>query len=518
MAGQGSADLVAQDVVPAPNHDMADLGHVFRHTEGFTGWSVQKYLVDAEDDRVRYDFIYSFRTASDAMAALHDRPTLVFDGIEYRLSNAELLGSSTDLALIVPSGAGESSDISPPRKRVKREQPAEKKITCKICFSDLGESYSTPCRRCKGPTCYDCLAIHFRTAIKDFDRMPVKCCGSVMHHDVAKGVLQAAELEDYKLKYDERMNCVDPLYCPIPTCSTFIPPRMFKQNSTKVSCHVCNTTVCTECKQQAEEDHSCAQGDPVKLIVDKFHYKRCPRCKTGVMRMHGCPHIRCQCGAHWCWDCERPMNACYQKPCRAARDEGNYSDGGEEEVDSDDENTTTVMTLVDAPANAPVVTVPDTTIAHSELEHDVADTLVALRDAPVVHLEASAIATTVDNSDIAVSAAPTDPGTISAEISAQVLNEAAEVVVAPVHGASLIISDMDAPDTETITPEPATEATTAAANPVVETTVPLEQQVANSVPPVEQIEDHAENLDDPDEFDWEGRELDFGDEPNDETW
>src|ERR1700761_1115428 len=100
--------------------------------------------------------------------------------------------------------------------------------------------------------------------------------------------------------------------------------------------------------------------------------------------MYGCPHVRCQCGAHWCWDCQRPMNACYEKPCRAARDAGNHSDGAAEEADSDDDNTATVPQAearVSADASLVTLQTPPT-----EAGQDVVvETLSSLRSGAVVN-------------------------------------------------------------------------------------------------------------------------------------
>ena len=195
------------------------------------------------------------------------------------------------------------------------------------------------------------------------------------------------------------------------------------------------------------------------------------------------------------------MNACYQKPCRASRDEGNYSDGGDEAEVSDDENPAVTMTLVETPAPAPMVTVPETTVAHSEVEHNVAGTLVALREAPVVHAPASAPGPSSDIPTIALPTAAHGAEEAQGAISAQVPSEMPEGGVTPVPASLQIITATDTTATETIT---------AAADDTV-------AQI--TVPPTEQLEDHQENLDDPDEFDWEGRaDIDFGDEPNDETW
>jgi hypothetical protein len=53
------------------------------------------------------------------------------------------------------------------------------------------------------------------------------------------------------------------------------------------------------------------------------------------MKMFGCPHMRCLCGAQWCWDCRRPIKACHRRPCaaRVAEGEDDYPDSSSEDED-----------------------------------------------------------------------------------------------------------------------------------------------------------------------------------------
>jgi hypothetical protein len=291
MAGQGTPHLIVRQVYWDLDRTFAEVHQVFHNAEGYVGLRSIQPVIRLDDRPTRRDFVYTFSTAADAMTALLNHPTITIGESQYRpeLYDVDSAESPTDQ----PRTPQQDTDISPPRKRLKKEQPpADKKILCKICFTELEGLYSTPCRRCKGPECYECVATRFRVAVKDINRMPVTCCGSVMHHDVARGILPPAELEEYKQKYDERMNTVDPLYCPVPTCSTFLPPRMFNPNDTKVSCHVCTTVVCTKCKLHAGDGHTCDMEDSRKFILKTFHYKLCPRCGTGVMKMcEFCPFL-----------------------------------------------------------------------------------------------------------------------------------------------------------------------------------------------------------------------------------
>ncbi|KAK5106429.1 hypothetical protein LTS08_000548 [Lithohypha guttulata] len=61
--------------------------------------------------------------------------------------------------------------------------------------------------------------------------------------------------------------------------------------------------------------------------------------------MFGCSHIRCPCGAHFCWDCQRPIQICWSKPCERAREDGDETDDydiPQEESDTDSEAVTAI--------------------------------------------------------------------------------------------------------------------------------------------------------------------------------
>ena len=162
--------------------------------------------------------------------------------------------------------------------------------------------------------------------------------------------------------------------------------------------------------------------------------------------MFGCAHVRCACGAHWCWDCQRPINACYMKPCSTARDDGQNSELDDADTDSEDEEA---------------VVIPENREASGEES--------------VVSSELSTVAQNVpaDETSTSGSGRPSSEDTAVAE---------------------------------------AAEQPAATSNP---DTAELKQDEQTAQP-----EDTVVNLDDPynPAHDWEGGDLDFGDEPSDEYW
>jgi hypothetical protein len=163
--------------------------------------------------------------------------------------------------------------------------PAKReKIVCLICDHTIRRNYfCRPCRKCKEPWCYECIRNLFASAIKDSERMPARCCQNVIHHGVAKDILDESTLATYKLRYEEFCTS-KPFYCPIPTCSTFIPPRKLKSADyeKRLACPSCATRLCTKCRQAAQSGHQCPTTQDVVLTkIRALKYKSCPKCGTG---------------------------------------------------------------------------------------------------------------------------------------------------------------------------------------------------------------------------------------------
>ena len=249
------------------------------------------------------------------------------------LIGADVLSWSTALIAM-----DEAVTPEPARKKAKLSTPN----VCHICANDITSPYSTPCLKCKTAWCLECVKKWFITATKNNEMMPARCCNTLMHHGVAGGILSTAEYEAYKLRYHERTT-TNPLYCPVPICSTFIPPHLVEPGQETVNCTICTTRICTKCKQIADTDHVCKE-DPAAAQIKALKYKTCPKCNTGLTKMWGCARVLCSCGAHLCFECMRQYNVCERDPCVWAPEFLEYED---EEVGAaldDDEDAQGIST------------------------------------------------------------------------------------------------------------------------------------------------------------------------------
>ncbi|EEH04937.1 RING finger domain-containing protein [Histoplasma capsulatum G186AR] len=251
---------------------------------------------------------------------------------------------------------------------------------CSICCQSVSEDVilSSPCTSCTSRTCNHCIRKMFISACGDESRMPPRCCGP-LNIGAAVPVLTAEELELFKNKHEE-WSTANRVYCPVLTCSAFIPYRLFpleyRPNSTKLAelkletpsvslgptqlqtppptpptstslpppelasipCPGCSIEICCKCKQLAHKGAQCCEGadelDPeLAALLKQWKIKRCPKCRGAVRLMFGCNHVACRCGDQWCWSCTLPIEVCQRNGC--------FFDGtdyGEEDDDDDDDS------------------------------------------------------------------------------------------------------------------------------------------------------------------------------------
>lgn len=204
-----------------------------------------------------------------------------------------------------------------------------------------------------------------------------------LHH--IKPHLTREETSVYKAKYEE-WSTQKPFYCPVPTCSAFIPDRLLPQQagtkgkrkvdsgigtptSSTLQCPNCEGDICVDCRQVAHPNSLCANlhlgiDSETATLLKTWGYKRCPKCSQGIKRMYGCNHMECRCGAHFCWGCMKSREEC-EGGCYEDEDEDEASDPEPDEPESlpgSNRNTTTgtgpVITEAAESAQQPTGSVP----------------------------------------------------------------------------------------------------------------------------------------------------------------
>ncbi|RYO64115.1 hypothetical protein AA0116_g3927 [Alternaria tenuissima] len=167
--------------------------------------------------------------------------------------------------------------------------------------------------------------------------------------------LTGEEFAEFRSKYEEWLT-PNPFYCPIPTCSTFIPERLLPEEATKrkgkrtdsgigtptsksIACPTCETGICPDCRQVAHPDSLCNISEfgidaETTELLKSWGYKKCPKCGHGLKRMFGCNHMECRCGAHFCYACMEDYNNCNG----GCGEEDDYDDESFDEDEDEDED------------------------------------------------------------------------------------------------------------------------------------------------------------------------------------
>lgn len=229
-----------------------------------------------------------------------------------------------------PSNSMAVEHMAPHHGPVKSKQsgkPSERTPVCDICLTHhTASELSKPCH-CGAAWCTGCLKALFKNASTRLGEMPPACCRGVLPLHIVIPYLTKKEAKNYRDRFDEWSSTMK-VYCPVPTCSTFIPERLIVKAEARsryvngsadrttsvdsnvqappeseaaqgqrkaslptfVACPKCKVEVCLSCKQRHHPGRPCSNGiDPkVSTLIRKLGYKTCPACGTGIRRMFGC--------------------------------------------------------------------------------------------------------------------------------------------------------------------------------------------------------------------------------------
>ncbi|KAH7882297.1 hypothetical protein F5I97DRAFT_1817067 [Phlebopus sp. FC_14] len=103
-------------------------------------------------------------------------------------------------------------------------------------------------------------------------------------------------------------------YCPNPRCSALVQLDE-DPDEPMATCPSCGEAMCVACKALWHEDLTCEEymalpederspeDQLVFMLAKAKKWRRCPACSRLVELVHGCNHITCLCGTHFCFKC-----------------------------------------------------------------------------------------------------------------------------------------------------------------------------------------------------------------------
>ena len=202
---------------------------------------------------------------------------------------------------------------------------------CEICLEDFdildNTNYYLNCNCIIHNVCFDNMV---KSDVEN-NKLPVKCpnCHTPVHPNFIEDSLRNANPELFE-KYDKfsmnnfiSINNKEYSSCPTPGCEYLF---FFQEGEFNFLCPLCNKNYCLNCKDEWHRGLTCEQyrdsRDVNKLdqqffkFVQGAKFKMCPRCKYWVEKNQGCNHMKCRCGADFCYLCGQFMNMNMAHKCR----------------------------------------------------------------------------------------------------------------------------------------------------------------------------------------------------------
>jgi hypothetical protein len=138
-------------------------------------------------------------------------------------SNPPMADIAHPLSALASARSQSRQNPSVPVKVEEPPPPEEIGKTCDTCCEVSEAPVLQPCSGCTQSYCGDCIRTMFLQATDDSTSMPPRCHG-ILSTIVALDFLTTAEADAYRLKFEEWVS-TKKIYCPVPTCSRFIPDR-----------------------------------------------------------------------------------------------------------------------------------------------------------------------------------------------------------------------------------------------------------------------------------------------------
>ena len=211
---------------------------------------------------------------------------------------------------------------------------------CEICLEEFDEygplNYELKCGCIIHNICFD---NYIKNSVLN-NNIPIKCpnCKKEVHPNFIYDSLRNSKNKKLVKKYEKfsmnnyLMNHKDSYSCcPTPGCEYMF---CFEGGENHFICPLCNNEYCLFCKNEWHKGMTCQEYKDSKdenKLDEKFkefaqgqNYKICPKCKFWVEKTEGCNHMKCRCGADFCYKCgkftRKPLNDC---PCWGNEEDDN---------------------------------------------------------------------------------------------------------------------------------------------------------------------------------------------------
>ncbi|KAF7924926.1 uncharacterized protein EAE98_007014 [Botrytis deweyae] len=182
--------------------------------------------------------------------------------------------------------------------------------TCVICRDEI--SFCDAARvpgSCHHEYCRTCLGQLFQLSMSDESLFPPRCCNEPITIASVRLFLTSDIVRAFEEKRIE-FETPNRTYCCLHSCSAFIHPSKIVNNV--ATCDGCGTQTHTLCKLEAHIG-DCSNDTALQGVLDLARdrgWQRCYSCWGMVELEIGCNHMRCRCGATFCYVCGLRWKSC----------------------------------------------------------------------------------------------------------------------------------------------------------------------------------------------------------------
>ncbi|KUJ24245.1 uncharacterized protein LY89DRAFT_572440 [Mollisia scopiformis] len=209
--------------------------------------------------------------------------------------------------LLAARARPEPAAVPAPAPPVIPEPPARTHERCVSCDEFLFPQEVEIDIPCNHMYCVQCIEELFSQSLVDESLFPPRCCKQPIPVDNVREILAPDFIQTFQDKKQE-IETVDRTYCSDPRCSIFMRPKNISGD--RATCPTCQQVTCTMCKAPSH-DGICPADEGTQQVLELARengWQRCPVCQVMVSISTGCNHMRCRCGAGWCYQCAARWN------------------------------------------------------------------------------------------------------------------------------------------------------------------------------------------------------------------
>ena len=194
---------------------------------------------------------------------------------------------------------------------------------CEICFSNTQELFTL--NSCDHKACLNCWQKYAQTVIESFKihfnsssqitNNGLNCiydgCSNNLSIEFLYSILPIEIVQKYMKFYtEERLEKSDKYAkCLNIKCNRII--LINTHSAFNISVCECSFFICNTCHKSAHYPISCKDDLKFRTNLNLDNHKRsmhvecksCPKCERPIEKNGGCSHMRCICGADFCWEC-----------------------------------------------------------------------------------------------------------------------------------------------------------------------------------------------------------------------